>query len=122
MAARAGPAVGGLPAAAATEDRTAWPVSGDAGRRGPLAATSGQRVDLWAWVQAEHSPEVTAYGPVFVVSMRPNVAAALLALARELVAMQRELEMVKYQLAHERGRAGECACPYASQKEHAALQ
>jgi hypothetical protein len=33
-------------------------------------------------------------------------AVALLAVARELVALQRELQMVKYQLAHERERAG----------------
>ncbi len=42
-------------------------------------------------------------------------AVALLALARELVAVQRELEMVKYQLAHKQERASVCRCEQASE-------
>lgn len=36
-------------------------------------------------------------------------------LARELVAVQRELEMVKYQLAHKQERASVCRCEQASE-------
>ena len=42
-------------------------------------------------------------------------AVALLALARELVSLQRELEMVKYQLAHKKEQVGACRCEQASE-------
>jgi predicted Holliday junction resolvase-like endonuclease len=42
-------------------------------------------------------------------------AVALLALARELVALQREVEMAKYQLAHKQERVGACRCEQASE-------
>jgi len=45
--------------------------------------------------------------------------AALLALARELVELQRELEMARFQLAHERKRAGVYTCSHAPERQPA---
>ncbi len=54
-------------------------------------------------------------------------ALAVLALARELTALQRELEMIKYQLAHTQERAQACTCeraaePYLGQRRETKVE